>query len=200
GVLYGLRNMLTGHPLFGYVSGTSSSGGSIWEKLSYAWELYLPRLPGMTHYFPGISTWRSIWFDRSVGLYGWMDITFPNWVDSVALVVAVAVAALCCRELVLRRRALRRRLPELVSYGAIVAGVLLTIAVSSFDSDVIEHNGAFGEPRYLLTALPLLGAMVTLAVRGAGRRWIPVAGAALVVLFLGHDVFSQLQAIGRYYG
>ena len=29
---------------------------------------------------------------------------------------------------------------------------------------------------------------------------MPVAGAALVVPFLGHDLFSQLQVIARYYG
>ena len=28
---------------------------------------------------------------------------------------------------------------------------------------------------------------------------MPVAGAPLVVLFLGHDLFSQLQVIARYY-
>lgn len=38
------------------------------------------------------------------------------------------------------------------------------------------------------------------AVGGAGRRWMPVTGAALVVLFLGHDLLSQLQVIARYYG
>ena len=31
---------------------------------------------------------RDIWFDRSVGLYGWMDTMFPAWVDNVALVPA----------------------------------------------------------------------------------------------------------------
>ena len=198
-VLYGLRNLVVGHPLFGFVSGQGGGGGSILEKVSYAWQLYLPRLPGMTHYFPGLST-PSIWFDRSVGLYGWMDVTFPSWVDSVALVAAAAVLALCCRELVLRRGSLLRRLPELASYGAIALGVLLIIAAASFKSDAIEHSGAFGEPRYLLPLLPLLGAVVVLAVRGAGRRWMPVVGAAIVILFLGHDLFSQFQAIGRYYG
>jgi hypothetical protein len=29
---------------------------------------------------------------------------------------------------------------------------------------------------------------------------VPVIGAAMIVLFLGHDIFSQLQVIARYYG
>jgi hypothetical protein len=74
------------------------------------------------------------------------------------------------------------------------------IGASSYLSDVVQHQHAFGEPRYLLPLLPLLGATIALAVRGAGRRWAPVTGAALVILFLGHDIFSQLQVIARYYG
>jgi hypothetical protein len=48
--------------------------------------------------------------------------------------------------------------------------------------------------------LPPLAAMLALAARGAGRRWGPTAGTLIVVLFLAHDVFSQLQVIARYYG
>ena len=66
----------------------------------------------MTHYFAGISTYKDIWFDRSVGLYGWMDTVFPDWVDNVALVLAVAVALLCGRELLVRRGALGARVPS----------------------------------------------------------------------------------------
>jgi hypothetical protein len=28
----------------------------------------------------------------------------------------------------------------------------------------------------------------------------PVVGAAMVILFIGHDIFSQLQVISRHYG
>jgi Predicted membrane protein (DUF2142) len=201
-ILYVLRNLLANHPIFGIISGIAGqiSTGSLFHALSYVWQIYLPRLPGMTHYFQGIMTYKDIWFDRSVGLYGWMDTMFPVWVDNVALVPAGAVALLCARELVARREALRARLPELGVYVAITVGVLVMIGVSSYISDGIYHGPAYGEPRYLLPLLPLLGAVIALAVRGAGRRWAPVIGAVLVVLFLGHDIFSQLQVIARYYG
>ena len=71
--------------------------GSLFNELSYIWHLYLSRLPGMTHYFDGLSTWREMWFDRSVGFYGWMDTMFPAWVDNVALVLATPVALVCAR-------------------------------------------------------------------------------------------------------
>ncbi len=46
----------------------------------------------------------------------------------------------------------------------------------------------------------LLAAALALAARGAGRRWGPAVGAVIVVLFLAHDIFSQLLVLGRYYG
>ena len=64
--------------------------GSLVEEVSYIWQLYLPRLPGMVDYFPGLSTIRQLWFDRAVGLYGWLDTTSPTWVYSVALIPAGA--------------------------------------------------------------------------------------------------------------
>lgn len=200
--LYVLRNLLTGRPALGVLAHTAEeiTGRSLWHEASYVWELYLPRLPGMDRYFLGIATFKDIWFDRSVGLYGWMDTMFPQWVDNVALVLAVAVALLCTRELVRVRHALRARLTELGVYAAITLGVVVMLGLASYTSDAIVHKNGLGEPRYLLPMLPLLGAALALAVRGAGRRWAPVAGAALVVLFIGHDVFSQLQVIARYYG
>jgi hypothetical protein len=200
--LYAIRNSLSNRPTFGFASSliAITTRASPIDELSYIWELYLPRLPSMTHYFVGIATYREIWFDRSVGLYGWMDTMFAGWVDSIALVLAVAAALLCGRELAARRAALRARLPELGCYAAIALGVLVMLGLFSYRSDVILHKSALGESRYLLPLLALLGAALTLAVRGAGRRFAPIVGAALVMLFLGHDLFSQLQVIARYYG
>jgi Predicted membrane protein (DUF2142) len=198
--LFVLRNLLEHHPALGAVSEVKSVIEAPLPVVSYIWQLYLPRLPGMTHYFQGMTTYKDIWFDRSVGLYGWMDTMFPGWVDNVALVAAAAVALLCGRELLACRDALRARLPELGVYALTVVGVLVIVGAPSYFSDVIDHHLAFGEPRYLLPLLPLFGAVVTLAVRGGGRRWMPVVGAAMVVLFFGHDLFSQLQVVARYYG
>jgi hypothetical protein len=200
--LFLLRNALTSNPATGGAvqTGGQLALGTVLKELSYSWQLFLPRLPGMTPYFKGVFPLREIWFDRSVGFYGWMDTTFPTWVDNVALVLAAGVAVLCARELFVRRDALRARLPELAVYGALVVGVLFMLGFSSYRCDVIEHECSLGEPRYLLPLLPVFGAAIVLAIRGAGRRWAPVVGVAMVVLFLGHDLLSQLQTIARYYG
>ncbi len=199
--VYVLANLIHNHPLFGdSTPGFEYFGahGPIAAELSYIWQSYLPRLPGMTHYFPGLDTTR-LWFDRSIGLYGWLDTYFPPWVYTLALIPTAAIALLCVRALVVERAALRARVGELLAYAAIAAGLLALIGMNSY----IKYPGLameYAEPRYLLPLAALFGALLALAARGAGRVWGPVAGTLIVVLVLGHDIFSQLLLVGRYYG
>lgn len=171
---------------------------SLLGDISYIWQLYLPRLPGMAKYFPGISTTRDLWFDRFVGLYGWLDTSFPVWVDNLALIPAGLIALLALRTLMSRRAALRGRLGELLVYLVIGAGLMTLLAQAAHLNDLSEPGWA--QPRYLLPLLPLGAALLAIAARGAGRRWGPAVGALIVVLFLAHDIFSQLLVVSRYYG
>jgi 4-amino-4-deoxy-L-arabinose transferase-like glycosyltransferase len=197
--LYVLVNLLSGHAGLGIVSTTlklQGVHGSLLSKIDYVWELYLPRLPGMTNYFPGIATTRDLWFDRTVGYYGWLDTSFPVWVDNLAILPTVILAVLCARSLAIGRGALRQRLSELAVYGTMALGLLTLIGLSSY---IDSSEGLFAEPRYLLPLLPVLGAGLVLAARGAGRRWGPAVGATIVMLFLAHNVLSQLLVTARYY-
>jgi 4-amino-4-deoxy-L-arabinose transferase-like glycosyltransferase len=199
-VLFIARNALAGRPAFGIVSSTlSSTHGSLLTQVSYTWQLYLPRLPGMANYFPGLLTTRQLWFDGYVGLYGWLDTPFPGWVYTLALVPAGALALLCGRSLYRARSVLRARATELATYAVMAVGLLVLIGSASFRA-FPATDAEYAQARYLLPLLPLLGASLALAARGAGRRWGPIAGVAIVVLFAAHDVFSQLQVIARYYG
>jgi hypothetical protein len=199
--LYASIDVISGRPVLSIVSRTlEASSGPITHELSYIWQFYLPRLPGMMRYFPGILTTRQLWFDGLVGLYGWADTLFPGWVYDLALVPGGLIAVLCLRELVRARAALRRRIPELAIYGSMAVGVLGLVGAQSYVSDAIDHFEPFWEPRYLLPMLALWGLVVALAARGAGRRWGPAVGALLIVLLLTHDIVSQLQVVARYYG
>jgi 4-amino-4-deoxy-L-arabinose transferase-like glycosyltransferase len=176
-----------------------SHHGSIPAKLEYLWQLYLPRLPGMSSDFPGLSTIRQIWLNGFVGVYTWANIAFPTWVDLLALIPTAAIAALCARTLVLRRDALRARTLELCVYALIAAGVLVSIAILSY-STFPGIGAQFGRVRYLFPLLALLGAVLALAARGAGRRWGPAVGALIVVLVLAQNLLTQLLFVSRYYG
>ena len=76
-LVYAIINSLSDRPVLGIASTLQSTGGpgSVIDKLEYIWQLYLPPLPAMRHYFPGLSTPR-LWFERSVGFYGWLDTSF----------------------------------------------------------------------------------------------------------------------------
>jgi hypothetical protein len=184
----------------GFVS--SSAGGltgSVGQLLSYVWELYLPRLPGMHHYFAGLSTARVLWFDHYVGQLGWLDTPFPAWVDNLALVPLAAIIVLFTRSLVLNRNGLRARSAEAGVYLVMAVGLMAIIGASSFQR-LHYAKAEYAQVRYLIPLIPLVGVVIALAARGAGRRWGPAVGAALVVLFLAHDIFSQLQVVARFYG
>jgi hypothetical protein len=200
-VVYLAANAISGHPLLGRV--TSARAGtlshSLGAELSYVWQLYLPRLPGMHDDFYGLSTWRQLWLDGYVGRFGWHDTTFPGWVYDLALVPAAVIALLCFRALLACRAALRSRLSELLVYAAMAVGLMGLVGATGL-SAYPQISTEFAQARYLLPLLPLAGAVLALAARGAGRRWGPIAGVLLIVLFLGHDIFSQLQETARFYG
>jgi Predicted membrane protein (DUF2142) len=199
GVLYALVNALSSRPVLGIassgLSGLVSGGHSISSGLSYIWQLYLPRLPGMHKDFGEIFTTRQIWFRNVVGMYGWSDTVFPKWVYNVALIPAVVVLALCLRELTVSRIELRGRAAEILTYALMSLGVLVLVGAADYLGTAAE----FAEARYLFPMLALWGAVLALTARGAGRRWGPAVGALIVVLAMAHDIFSQLQDIARYY-
>jgi Predicted membrane protein (DUF2142) len=193
--------VLTGNvQLHAVTGGLDSFGrhGSLAARIDYIWQLYLPRLPGMSHDFSGVLTSRQLWFNGFVGLYGWADTSFPDWVYAIALIPAAAIAGLCVKALLDRRAALRGRAGEILVYALMSLGVIVMVAIASY-SQFPNVDAEFGRARYLFPMLALLGAVLALAARGAGRRWGPSAGALIVVLALAHDVFSQLLVVSHYY-
>jgi 4-amino-4-deoxy-L-arabinose transferase-like glycosyltransferase len=173
--------------------------GSLLGRINYIWQFYLPRIPGTPNDFPGIFTPRQIWFNGLVGLYGWLDTTFPEWVYDAALVPAGCLALLFLGALLTERSSLGRRLAEIATYALLAAGLLILVGASSY-TGFPRYGAAYAESRYLLPLLALMGAALALAVRSAGRRWGPVLGVVVLMLFAAHDLFSQLQVIARYYG
>ncbi len=199
-VVFVAVHVASGAPAFGIVSNAISvTHRSLWSEIGYIWQLYLPRLPGMRSDFSGALTTRQIWFNGYIGLYGWLDTPFPGWFYDVALIPAGVIAGLCARSLVVGARDLRARGGELAVYCVMSIGLMTLIGADSAIA-FPGMNAEYGQARYLLPMLPLLGVVLALAARGAGRRWGPSIGAAMIVLFLAHDIFSQLQVVARFYG
>jgi 4-amino-4-deoxy-L-arabinose transferase-like glycosyltransferase len=201
-LLYVVINLASNHAGLGVVSSAIhlTGGGSALSEANYIWQFYLPRLPGMSHYFPGVSMTREVWFAGAVGRYGWLDTSFPAWVDNLALIPAALLAILAVRALVTVRATLPGRLLELAVYAVMALGVIALIGADQYLSFLSREAETYAEVRYLLPMLPLLAGALVLSARGAGRRWGPPVGALIVVLFLAHDLFSQLQVIARFYG
>lgn len=192
GGVEGAANVATG--------GESANGppASRAAQASYVWQLYLPRLPFMNERFDDFPPW-GIWFKGFVGLFGWLDTPFPNWVYNLALALMAPLAVLFGLALVRGRSALRRRLPELLCYAAMAGGLLASIGILGlryFD----DTGNRFEQARYLLPLLPLYGAFVALAVRAAGERIARPLAALVLVALIAHGLFAQLLVISRFYG
>ena len=182
------------NPNVSHAGGGQTLGG----LLSYTWQLYLPRLPGMFHWFTNVPP-RDLWFDGLVGRFGWLDYGFAGWVYDVAIAVGAIVLALALAGIARARAALPRRLPELAAYALMAAGLLFVIARAGYQAYTADEP-PFEQARYLLPLLALYAALVALAARGGGRRWGPALGALLVMVAVGHDVFAGLITLARYYG
>ena len=197
GVIYAIANLAAGKPTLGFVSSSVSLvHGSIFTALRYTWTLFLPRLPGMKAYVPGLFTTQRIWFDGFVGQYGWVETAFPGWAYEVASIFAVAALAMCVRALALLRRTIRERSAELCIYAIMALGLIILIGFSSY----FATGQSYTQARYLLPLLPLFGAGWGLVTRAGGRRWGPVIAIVLVLGLFADDIFSQLLVVARFYG
>ena len=178
-------------------TGAAAAKGNLRELLSYIWQFYLPRIPGMHPQFSGYPLW-NVWFQGFVGRFGLLDYTFPKWVDWLFLVLFLGLAGLAARALMLDRLRVRARWRELVAYAVFAAGLALAIARAGFPYHLQTHF-VFEQARYLFPLLGFYGLFVALALRGAGRRWGAALGVVLVVIAVGHDLFAQLLTLQRYY-
>ena len=206
--LYALLNVTAWHrggaTAGGVTSGTVSNGAvGVRERLVHIWQELLPRLPFMHDALPGYAPW-TVWFHGFIGHFGWLDYGFPAWVYDLAGAIFLLVAALACVGVASALRArgwaeLAWRRPFALVLAALAAGLVFVIG---WQGAAYRHDTGyvFEQARYLLPLLCLYGLLVALAARGAGRRWGPAVGAALVVLAMAHGLFAELLTVSRYYG
>lgn len=169
------------------------------EQVSYVWQLYLPRLPFMNDQFANHFPLWQTWFKGFIGLFGWLDTPFTEWVYRLALALVAPLLALLAFAFVRGRSGLRRRLPEIACYVAIAGGLMVSIGILGLRY-LDDTGNRFEQARYLLPLLPFYGAALALAVRASGERFARPLATAVLVVMIAHNVFSQLLVISRFYG
>lgn len=167
--------------------------------VSYLWQAFLPRLPGMQEFrsLAGAFPLWDTYVQGFVGRFGWWRFGFPLWVNQLGLAGYVGLVLLAGAGLVRAREAVRARWPEALIYGAIALGLVVLIEIAAYRHQAIQH-GPFEQARYLLPLLPFYGAVVAVAATGAGR-WGRALGGFLVVLAMTHSLFAMLLVVGHYY-
>jgi len=123
------------------------------EFMSYLWQIFLPRLPGMAQHFSvGGNPAYAIFVKRGWGAFGWYDVFFSHW---VYVVIALAMLATIPLGLMAARREwvwIRRNWLEALTV------VLIPVAVI-----VVGALHGFGRRNMLYCGIALFVAMIALS-------------------------------------
>ena len=167
------------------------------QFLSYVWQFYLPRLPGMTpdRVSSGLAV-QDVWVRETWGTFGWLSVPMPSWVYTVAATLTAVVAVLSAAIVARFRDRLRW---QLIAYFALAVGALLLGLHLTEYRSLITGGGPFLQGRYLLPVVGLFGLAVALTFSRVPARWQgPVCGA-LVSGMLLLDVLALSTVAGTYY-
>ncbi len=170
---------------------------SLTGLFSYAWQLYLPRLPGMFDFF-GFFPPYTTWAEGFIGRLGWLDYGLPLWIYPTGAIVLLASFVLALVGLA-RADRIRRHWRELAVFGVCALGLAAQIAYAGYD----YHNKTgyvFEQPRYLYPLIALYALGLVTACTALGRRAAPTLAATFIgitCLQLAAVIFATMA---RYYG
>jgi len=179
--------------LAGCVAAALAVPGGPRRFAAYLWQFYVPE-DAWTNRIVELLPWplRDVWWEGTIGAFGWLEVRFPAWVYVLVLALAVPVVVLAARRVGQRHASLlvAFALPAL----ALVAGLHLTE-----EWFLVEQGEPFTQGRYLLPLLPLAGLAVAGALGGLGARARGLAlGATLGLLAAGQAAGLAVVA-ARFY-
>ena len=179
--------------------GPEGSGHSpnIPQFLSYIWQFYLPRLPGMAPFraTSGLPLY-DVWIRQGWGVFGWLELAMPSWLYGVLAgacgFVAVASAAIVAR--------FRDRIRwSLVAFFALAVAVFLVGLHYTEYRSIVYGVGPILQGRYLLPLAGLFGLAVALILTRLPARWrAPACGVVLAAMLLV-QVLALATVAQRYY-
>jgi 4-amino-4-deoxy-L-arabinose transferase-like glycosyltransferase len=169
---------------------------SIGQFLSYLWQFYLPRLPGMAPYreVRGLPMY-TFWIKQGWGVFGWLSVPLPDFVYRLLTFVSVAITVPAVALLVRIRG--RVRLQLLAFYGLALLALLALVHLTDYRA-LIAQQGPVVQGRYLLPLMPLFGLAVALILLRLPARWRGQACAAVVAGLIVLQVLS-LATVGQAY-
>ena len=168
------------------------------EFLSYLWQLFLPRLPGMARHFSvGGNPAYAIFVRRGWGAFGWDDVFFPTWI--FRLILAGMLAAVPLGLWAARREWswIRVHLPEVLSVVLIPLAVIAGFEAAYYSPGVQTIIPTFG--RYVFPAIAPLAVIVVGALHGFGRGNMLSCGVALLVAMIALSYGAQLLTLTSFY-
>lgn len=177
-----------------------SGDTSLRGAASYVWQSYLPRLPFMSDDFPHWPQY-VLWdvhVQGFIGRFGWFQYDFPTEVELLGAGVLAAIAGLAAWSLWRYRSNVRQRLGETVTYAAMATGLLVFLAIASYDYRA-RTSFNLEQTRYLFPCLPLYGLAVALAVRGLRQAWQRPVSAGMVTIISTHSFGAMVLTLLRYY-
>jgi hypothetical protein len=168
------------------------------EYLSYLWQVFLPRLPGMAQHFDvgGIPAF-TIFIRRGWGAFGWYDVFFPHWV--YLAILAVMLAAVPVGLLAARREWgwIRRNWLEAMTVILVPVAVIAGFEAAYYSPGVQTLIPTFG--RYVFPAIAPLAVLVVGVLHGFGRRNMFYVGVVLLVAMIALSYSSQLLTLTSFY-
>jgi 4-amino-4-deoxy-L-arabinose transferase-like glycosyltransferase len=167
------------------------------QLLSYLWQFYFPRLPWLISQrtTEGLPLY-EIWVREGWGVFGWLELSMPNWVYAV-LTTFTAAVGIRAAGLVVRFRD-RVRLSVLVFFALALVSLLAGLHWEEFQS-IIQGQGAILQGRYLLPLVGLFGLAVSLVISRLPRRWQGAACGSVLAGLLLVQVVALATVAGRYY-
>jgi hypothetical protein len=167
--------------------------------LSYLWQFYLPKLPGMAPPpFPGWGV-RDVYVDRLYGTFGQLEITLPGGVTHAVALAGLALVVVGVVAAVVDRRALLSAWPSIAVLLAVFLGALLLVHLQAFRDLRVDPADPVITGRYLLPVLPVLGIAVAGTLRALPARVFAAAGGLTVAAGVLLQLAALAVTITRFY-
>jgi hypothetical protein len=176
------------------------SNGQLGGKLTYLWEVFLPRLPFMArHWQPGEWPFYDIYIKRGFGAFGWYAVFFSNWVYDL-IVAAIGICALLAARMAWKLRAVvlahwREAAFLVLVIGGVIGGVeFVYYSVTPRPVYLIPEQG-----RYAFTAIVPLVCLALAGALGFRRRVAVPLLSVLLVASIGLAVGARLLYVTATY-